>query len=217
MRYVIVGCGRVGSQLALRLSLEGHGVSIVDRDPEAFAKLGPSFRGQRIEGVGFDRDVLISAGIERADGFASVTSGDNTNVVSARIARHIFRVPRVIARIYDPRRAGIYRRLGIQTISPTEWAAGRIAEALCRPDLEVAQSLGNGEVNIVTFRVSEEVAGHQLVDLVMPGESTVVALVRDGRATIPTLGTILRAGDELHMSVLASASQRLMQMVGGGR
>ncbi len=217
MRYVLVGCGRVGSQLAARLSLEGHAVSVVDRDPEAFSKLGPSFRGQRVEGVGFDRDVLVAAGIERADGFASVTSGDNTNVVSARIARHIFRVPRVVARIYDPRRAGIYRRLGIQTISPTEWAAGRIAEALSQPGMSVAQSLGSGEVNVLQFEVTDTVAGHQLVDLVMPGESSVVALVRDGRASIPTLGTILKAGDVLHMSVLASASQRLMEMVGGGR
>ncbi len=217
MRYVLVGCGRVGSQLAMRLSLDGHAVTVVDRDPEAFRKLGPSFRGQRVEGIGFDRDVLLAAGIERADGFASVTSGDNTNIVSARIARHIFRVPRVVARIFDPRRAEIYRRLGIQTISPTEWAAGRISDLLCQPEMAVLYNVGSGEVNIVEFQITEAVAGHQVVDLVMPGESNVVALVRDGRATIPTLGTILRNGDVLHVSVLASASHRLMDMLGGGR
>jgi trk system potassium uptake protein TrkA len=215
MRFVIVGCGRVGSQLAQRLATEGHTVAIVDRDPEAFRRLAPAFRGQRVEGVGFDRDVLIAAGIERADGFASVTSGDNTNVVSARIARHIFHVPRVIARIYDPRRAEIYRRLGIETISPTEWAAGRITELLCHPNVAVLESLGNGEVNIVEVRVSEAVAGQQVSQLVMPGESNVVGLVRDGRATVPTLGTILRAGDLVFMSVLSTAVDRLMDMVGG--
>jgi len=215
MRFVIVGCGRVGSQLAQRLATEGHTVAIVDRDPDAFRRLPTSFRGQRVEGVGFDREVLIAAGIERADGFASVTSGDNTNVVSARIARHIFHVPHVIARIYDPRRAEIYRRLGIETISPTEWAAGRITELLSYPGVAMLESLGNGEVHVVEVRISDAAAGRQVSELVMPGESNVVGLVRDGRATVPTLGTVLRAGDLVFMSVLSAAVDRLMDMVGG--
>lgn len=213
MRFVIVGCGRVGAQLASRLSVQGHQVAVVDRDPTAFRRLSPTFKGQQVEGVGFDRDVLIGAGIERADGFASVTSGDNTNVVSARIARQVFRVPKVVARIYDPRRADIYRRFGLQTISPTEWAATRIAELLCHPGMSVLQTIGNGEVNLVEVEVSAHLAGHMLNELVMPGESSVVALVRDGRATVPSLGTTLKMGDTVHISVQSTAMGRLAEML----
>ena len=213
MRFVIVGCGRVGAQLANRLSLQGHDVAIVDRDPTAFERLSPTYRGKRIEGVGFDRDILVAAGIERADGFASVTNGDNTNVVSARIARHIFRVPKVVTRIYDPQRAEIYRRLGIQTISPTEWGATRIAEILCHPGMTVLLTLGNGEVNLVEVEVTAYLAGHRVNELVIPGDSNVVSLVRGGRATVPTLGTTLQIGDTLHLSVQATAMGRLAEML----
>lgn len=213
MRFVIVGCGRVGSQLASRLSIQGHQVAIVDRDPAAFQRLSPSFKGQKVEGVGFDRDVLIAAGIERADGFASVTNGDNTNVVSARIARQVFRVPKVVARIWDPRRADIYRRFGLQTISPTEWAATRIAELLCHPGMTVVQTLGNGEVSVVEIEVSAHLAGHRVNELVISGESSVVALVRQGRATVPTLGTTLQMGDVVQLSVQSTAMGRLAEML----
>ncbi len=213
MRFVIVGCGRVGAQLANRLSLQGHDVAVVDRDPAAFAGLSPTYRGKKIEGVGFDRDVLIAAGIERADGFASVTSGDNTNIVSARIARHVFRVPKVVTRIYDPRRAEIYKRLGIQTISPTEWGATRIAELLCHSGMAVLMTMGSGEVNLVEVEVTSYLAGHKVNDLVMPGESNVVSLVRGGRATVPTLGTTLQMGDVLQVSIQATAMGRLAEML----
>jgi len=213
MRFVIVGCGRVGSQLANRLSVQGHDVAIVDRDPAAFRRLSPAFKGLKVEGVGFDRDVLVSTGIERADGFASVTSGDNTNVVSARIARHVFRVPRVVTRIYDPRRAEIYRRLGLLTISPTEWGATRIAELLCHPGMHVLLTLGNGEVNLIEFEVTPHLAGHRVNELVMAGESSVVALVRGGWATVPTPGTVLQLGDAVQLSVLATATGRIAEML----
>jgi trk system potassium uptake protein len=188
-------------------------VAIVDRDPAAFRRLSPTFKGQRIEGVGFDRDVLVAAGIERADGFASVTSGDNTNLVSARIARHVFRVPRVVARIYDPRRAEIYRRFGLQTISPTEWGAARVTELLCHPGMNIVMTVGNGEVNVVEVEVTAHLAGHKVNELVIPGESTVVSLVRNGRATVPTLGTTFQIGDTVQISVQAMAMARLTEML----
>ena len=213
MRFVIVGCGRVGSQLANRLSMEGHEVAIVDRDPAAFRRLSPTYRGRKIEGVGFDRDVLVAAGIERADGFASVTSGDNTNVVSARIARQVFRVPKVVTRIYDPRRAEIYRRFGLQTISPTEWGATRIAELLCHPGMTVLLTLGNGEVNVVEVEVTPHLAGHKVNELVIPGEMNVVALLRNGRAVVPTLGTAFQVGDTVQISVQSTAMARLAEML----
>ena len=214
MRFVIVGCGRVGSLLATRLSVQGHDVAIVDRDATAFRRLSPSFKGRRVEGVGFDRDVLVSAGIERADGFASVTSGDNTNVVSARIARHVFRVPKVVARIFDPRRAEIYRRLGIQTISSTSWGATRIAEILCHPGITVLMTVGNGEVSVVEVEVTAGLAGHRVNEIAIPGECNVVALVRGGVATVPTLGTTLQAGDTLQVAMQTSATGRLAAMLG---
>jgi trk system potassium uptake protein TrkA len=213
MRFVIVGCGRVGAQLANQLFLQGHEVTIIDRDPAAFRRLSPAYKGHKVEGVGFDRDVLVSAGIERADGFASVTNGDNANLVSAQIARRVFRVPRVVARIYDPRRAGIYRRLGLLTISPTEWGASRISQVLCHPGMSVLQSMGNGEVHLVEVEVTAHLAGHRVNELVIPGEMNVVALMRGGRATVPTLGTAMQIGDTVQVSVQATAMGRLAEML----
>lgn len=213
MKFVLVGSGRVGARLANELSLAGHDVSIIDRNPKAFLRLSPNFRGETIEGVGFDRDVLVRAGIERADGFASVTNGDNTNIVSARIARYVFRVPMVVTRIYDPRRAEIYRRLGIQTISPTDWGASRIAELLLHPGLASQLTMGHGEVSFVEYVASEHLRGHRVEELNVPGEITVAALVRDGRATIPTPGTRFQLGDVLYIAVDTAFMTRLEQML----
>jgi trk system potassium uptake protein TrkA len=130
MHVVILGCGRVGATLALMLEAEGHSVAIIDRDPEAFRRLGRGFRGKTILGIGIDEDVLRKAGIERADGFAATTSGDNTNIMSAQIVKVKYKVPRVIARIYDPLRAEAYRELGIDTISPTLLGAGMCRDFL---------------------------------------------------------------------------------------
>lgn len=213
MRFVIVGCGRVGSQTARHLSLAGHDVAVIDRDRVAFERLSPSFRGETIEGVGFDRDVLIRAGIERADGFASVTSGDNTNIVAARIARSIFRVPMVVTRIYDPRRAEIYRRLGILTISPTSWGATRIAQTLLHPGTATLVTMGHGEVTLVEVIVGAHLDGHRVEELYVPGEIVVSGLARNGRAVIPTAGTRFRLGDTLYITVDTAAMGRLEQML----
>ncbi|HOG45259.1 MAG TPA: TrkA family potassium uptake protein [Anaerolineae bacterium] len=213
MRFVIVGCGRVGARVSSQLSLAGHDVAVIDRDPEAFLRLSPTFKGETIEGVGFDRTVLIRAGIERADGFASVTNGDNTNIVSARTARYVFRVPMVVTRIYDPRRAEIYRRLGIPTISPTDWGATAIAEMLLHPGLATSLTMGHGEVTLVEYVVSEYVSGHAVDELSFPGEMMVAGLVRGGRATLPTPGTRLQLGDTLYISVQTASRGRLQQML----
>ncbi len=213
MKFVIVGCGRVGARLGSDLSRAGHDVAVIDRDPVAFQRLSASYRGQTIEGVGFDRDALIRAGIERADGFASVTNGDNTNIVSARVARYIFRVPMVVTRIYDPRRAEIYRRLGIQTISPTDWGASRIGEILLHPRLATLMTMGNGEVSLVQVAVPEHLAGHQVDELAIPGQICIAALVRDGRASLPTPGTRFRLGDLLYISVDTLVMPRLEEML----
>ncbi len=209
MRAIIMGCGRVGEQVARILDREGHEVTIIDFDAVALARLGTNFRGRTIKGVGFDRDVLIEAGIESADSFAATSSSDNANVVAARVARNLFHVPRVIARLYDPRRAEIYQRLGLLTISSTTWGAQRIYELLTHDNLDPVMSFGSGEVKIIHIDLPPQLEGRIVNHITAPGEIVVVAITRDGRAILPTLGTQFRKGDIVYLSVLVSAMDRL--------
>lgn len=213
MRVVIVGCGRVGSNLATDLSVHGHDVAVIDVNPGAFIRLGRAFRGKTVEGIGFDRDVLVQAGIERADGFASVTSGDNTNIVAAMIARNVFRVPKIVARIADPQRADIYRRLGIPTISPTIWGANEIREMLVTPDLSSSFTFGSGEVELIQFKVAPRLAGYTAGEFISPSRFSVVSIVRDGRAFIPTAGTQLVEGDLVYVAVEAGSLTKLEEII----
>ncbi len=212
MRVVIVGCGRVGATLATDLSVQGHNVAVIDQDPKAFVRLGKAYKGTRVEGIGFDREVLVEAGIERADAFASVTSGDNTNVISAMIARNIFRVPKIVARIADPLRAEIYRRLGIPTISPTVWGANEIRELLIHADLSSRLTFGSGEVELVQLRISTRLARHTVASLTSPSRFSVVSITRDGRAFIPASGTQLEVDDVLYVAVEAGSMSKLEEM-----
>jgi trk system potassium uptake protein TrkA len=209
MRVIIVGCGRVGSLLAQLLEQDGHQVVVVDKNPAAFRRLHAGFRGRTVTGIGFDRETLRAAGIERADGFAAVTSGDNSNFVAASVARDTFRVPTVVARIYDPQREQIYRRLGIRTISSTSWGAQKIKRLLIGADLHSRAELGNGEVELIEARVSSLAAGRPLHDVALPGEALPFAVVRGGRAFVPTPGTVLEEGDVVHLSVDRSAVNKL--------
>ncbi|MBK9710870.1 MAG: TrkA family potassium uptake protein [Kouleothrix sp.] len=214
MRMIVIGCGRMGAGLAQALALRGHAVTVVDAAAEAFERLGPAFKGRTIVGVGFDRDVLLQAGIERADGLAAVTASDDANVVAARLARLVFRVPRVVARLYDPRKAEIYRRLGIQTISTTAWGINRITELLCYSRLDAISSLGSGEVDIVEAEISHLLDGRPIDALATPGEVQVVAISRAGHTFLPMPGAAFQEGDLVHMAVLASAIDRLKQALG---
>jgi trk system potassium uptake protein TrkA len=213
MRAIIVGCGRVGSLLAQLLEQEDHQVVMVDKNPGAFRRLYPGFRGQTVTGVGFDRDTLRAAGIERADSFAAVTSGDNSNFVAATVARDTFRVPTVVARIYDPQREQIYRRLGIRTISSTSWGAQKIKRLLIGADLHGRAELGNGEVELIEARISSLLAGRSVRDLALPGEALVYTIVRGGHAFVPTLGAVLEEGDIVHLSVDRGAIDKLEAML----
>jgi trk system potassium uptake protein TrkA len=214
MKIVIVGCGRVGAQLASLLSLEGHEIAIVDRDAKAFERLPASFRGQRITGVGFDREVLRQAGIERADAFVSVTSGDNTNIVAALMARREFHVPNVVTRVFDPQRAEIYRRFGIPTISPTTWAATEIKEMLVHADLSSRLTLGSGEVEIIEIELPPTLIGHAVSELAAPGEIMVITIVRQGKGLIPFPGAAFQEGDDVYLAVLSSALGKLKKLLG---
>jgi trk system potassium uptake protein TrkA len=214
MRIIIIGCGRVGSGLARTLSLRGHAVTVVDRDPSALAQFGASFKGETISGVGFDRDVLLRAGIDRTDGLAAVTGSDEANVVIARLARQVFQVPRVVARLYDPGKAAIYQRLGLPTIAPVEWGIGRLAELLCYSWLDRILSLGNGEVDIVEAEVPSLLVGRTAAELSVPGDIQVAAISRRGKTFLPTQGTVLQTGDLMHLVLLAESADRLKTLLG---
>ena len=214
MKVIIMGCGRVGEQVARILSDEGHAVTVVDYDANALARLGPQFTGQKVKGIGFDRRVLIAAGIEQADAFAAASSSDNVNIVAARLARNVFHVPKVVARLYDPRRAEIYRRLGLVTISSTSWGARRIHELLTHANLDPVMTFGNGEVVLIGIEAPPRLVSRRVNNLTVPGEVNVTTITRQGKAFLPTLGTEFRAGDLVHLAVLASAMERLEDLLG---
>lgn len=213
MRLIIVGCGRVGALLALTMSAEGHEIVVVDKEPAAFKRLRRDFKGRTVTGIGFDRDVLREAGVERADAFAAVTSGDNSNYIAACVARDTFRVPQIVARIYDPERGAIYRELGIRTISSTSWAVHTIRRILNNTEQEATVQFGNGEVAITEVLISGRLVGRYTRDLAVPGEIQPVAIVRRGRAFLPTPGVPLEDGDIVQVAVLASAVELLESMI----
>ncbi len=213
MHLIVVGCGRVGCLLAQQMVAEGHSVSVIDKNPQAFKRLGREFRGQTVLGVGFDRDTLREAGVERADALAAVTNGDNSNYITATVARDVFRVPNVVARIYDPQREAIYRELGIRTISSTSWAVHTIRRILHGDETVSSIQFGGGEVEIAEVTITGRLVGHFVRDLSVPGEMMPVAIVRRGRAFLPTPGVLLEEGDVVHIAVLATATSLLESMI----
>lgn len=213
MKIIVIGCGRMGSGLARTMSLRGHAVTVVDRDPAAFERLGPAFKGQTVVGVGFDRDILLKAGIDRADALAALTESDEANVVAARVASQVFHIPRVVARLYDPRKAEIYRRLGLRTIAPVAWGINRAADLISSAQLEPTANLG-GDVEIVEVEVPTLLVGRTVNEIVVPGEIHVVAITRGSKTFLPTLGTLFRAGDTAHIAVLSASADRLTELLG---
>ncbi|HEV3473195.1 MAG TPA: TrkA family potassium uptake protein [Actinomycetota bacterium] len=202
MHTIIAGCGRVGSSLATNLERLGHSVTIVDKNPKAFDRLKGAFAGKQIIGFVFDREVLEEAGIREAHAFASVTSGDNSNIVSARVAKEHYRVPQVVARIYDPRRAQIYQRLGIQTVATVRWTTDQILRSLLPEDVPVEYTVDNGEVVITAVPAPSEVVGKHALDLELEGRRRVVALSRFGVPRVPDKDLTIQDGDIIHISVV---------------
>ncbi len=215
MKVIIVGCGRVGSTLAVRMSAEGHDIAIIDKREDAFDRFIPHvFTGTKLRGSGFDREILERAGITEADAFVSVTNGDNSNIVSARAASEFFKVPKVIARIYDPRRADIYRRLGIETVATVTWGVGRIRTLLEQSPYEEEASYGNGEVLLVRAELPYALAGRKVGDIEVAGEIKVVSITRRGRAFVPSEGSVLTEEDTLHIAVSRDALGLLDRLLG---
>jgi trk system potassium uptake protein len=214
MKVIVMGCGRIGSQVSQLLSDQGHEVTVIDHDANSDGRLGPNFKGSIIKGLGFDRNILMQAGIEQAEAFVAASQSDNANIVAARIARNLFHVPRVVARLYDPRRAEIYQRLGLTTISSTNWGAERIFQVLTHANIDVWNTFGNGEVALVHVELPPQLTGRNVMQLNVPGEVMVVSITRNDRAFIPASGTEFHEGDLINLVVLSSAMDRLEELLG---
>jgi trk system potassium uptake protein TrkA len=214
MNIIIMGCGRVGSQVSQLLVKHGHAVTVIDHDTNALARLGKDFKGKVVQGLGFDKNVLLEAGVETAEGFVAASSSDNANIVAARVARNIFRVPRVVARLYDPVRAEVYHRLGLSTISSTLWGAERIVEVVTHTDLDVLQVFGDGGTTMIRVEVPSRLNGYRVSQMNIPGEVLVTAITRDDQTFIPVSGTEFKEGDVMYLAVIPSAMTRLEELLG---
>jgi trk system potassium uptake protein TrkA len=196
---VIMGCGRVGSTLAHILEDRGHSVAVIDQDPEAFRRLGPGFKGKKITGIGFDQTVLETAGILEAAAFAAVSSGDNSNVIAARVARESFGVERVAARIYDPRRAEVYQRLGIPTVATVRWTADQMLRRLLPEGAEALWRDPTGAVDLAEVAYDPAWVGEKVHAVEESVRTRVAYITRLGDAMLPGPGTVLQEGDVLHV------------------
>lgn len=198
----------------MRLAIDGHEVAVVDTDSDAFQRLGSSFGGRAIEGMALDREVLVSAGVERADSLAAVTGSDAINAVVARVAVRRFGVPRAVARLYDPGAAEIYRRLGVHTVSPVAWSIGRMAELLVLRDIGSVVALGAGQVDLVEAAVPALLENRPVSEMELAGEIRAAAVTRGGRTFVPDPATRLRAGDVVALAVTSGAAERLETLLG---
>jgi trk system potassium uptake protein TrkA len=199
VHIVIMGCGRVGSSIAHTLEDQGHSVAVIDRDSEAFRKLRSGFKGIKVTGIGFDRDVLAEAGIERADAFAAVSSGDNSNVIAARVARESFGVRRVVARIYDPRRAEVYQRLGIPTVATVAWTADQMLRRLLPEGAESLWRDPTGAVVLAEVAYADAWLGEKVCELESAANVRIAFISRLGEALIPSPNLVLQEGDVVHV------------------
>ncbi|HMA47951.1 MAG TPA: TrkA family potassium uptake protein [Frankiaceae bacterium] len=202
MHVVILGCGRVGSTLARSLDKRGHSVAIIDQDATAFARLGEDFGGRTVTGIGFDRDTLIEAGTQDADAFAAVSSGDNSNIIAARVARETFGVDKVVARIYDPRRAEVYERLGIPTVATVRWAATQILHRLLPEGHAPEWTDASGNVVLTQIEASPAWVGQRLSAVEEAAGVRVACLTRFGEGVLPEPRTLVQEGDLLHVTTL---------------
>ena len=215
MHVVVVGCGRVGSELALTLEQQGHSVAVIDKDARSFRRLHDGYAGRKVVGFGFDRDHLGEAGIDEAGAFAAVTNGDNSNILCARIARETFGVERVVARIYDPRRALIYQRLGIPTVATVAWTTDQVLRRMLPAETPHEWIDPSGKVCLVERTIPAAAVGRRLSDLEQPGRFWLTAVGRFGEGTIPSEDVVGQDGDLLYfmcaIDALTGLQERLDQ------
>ena len=194
-----MGCGRVGSTLARSLEDRNHTVSIIDSDPDAFRRLGPAFNGEKITGYGFEQAVLEKAGIRRAEAFAAVSSGDNSNIIAARVARETFGIQQVVARIYDPGRAEVYQRLGITTVATVRWTADQVLRRIMPAGAEPDFRDPSGTIRVDQVPVPPVWIGHKTVDLQVQAGCRIAWIDRLGEGMLPTRESVIQEGDLLHL------------------
>ncbi len=208
-----MGCGRVGSAIARRLEVIGHSVAVIDQDPEAFRRLGPEFGGRQVSGLGFDRQTLLDAGIDSAGAFAAVSSGDNSNIIAARVARETFGVEHVVARIYDSKRAEVYERMGIPSVATVPWTVSRLMRELLAVKVTEIWREPTGKVLLMRVTVTDGWVGRPLGELETASGARAAWLVRFGEAQLPTPATVLQTGDHLVLAATDELTDRVHQVV----
>ena len=211
---IIVGCGRVGAELALSINRQGHHVVVMDQNVHAFDRLGPDFRGRTVLGDALDHEALKRAGIEQAHGLAAVTASDSANIIVARVARDLFKVQHVVARVYDPNRGPIYEMMGLQSVASTSWGARRLEQLLLHPGLQSIYEAGNGEVQIYEVAVPDSWKDRKLSELLPAGQALPAALARGGRGLLPDPDFVLQPQDVLQVSATAEGAAELRRRLG---
>lgn len=211
-----MGCGRVGSTLARSLEDRDHTVAVIDSNPDAFRRLGPSFNGTKVTGIGFDQDVLDRAGIEKANAFCAVSSGDNSNIIAARVARESFGIQQVVARIYDPGRAEVYQRLGIETVATVKWTADQVLRRILPAGAEPDFRDPSGTIRLDQFRVTEAWIGHRTVEFQQQSGSRIAWIDRLGEGMLPSRDSVIQEGDVLHLVMREENADRVYSVFGNG-
>lgn len=208
-----MGCGRVGSTLAHSLLRLGHSVAVIDQRAESFRRLGEDFAGQVVTGMGFDRDTLIEAGIEKADAFAAVSSGDNSNIISARVARETFGVENVVARIYDPGRAEVYQRLGIPTVATVRWTSDQVLRRLLPSGAQTEWTDPSGAISMCEVHVEPTWVGQPLAKVQHATGARVALITRFGEGVLPEDTTLLQEGDLVHLLLRSTDAERVVRLL----
>jgi trk system potassium uptake protein len=213
VHFVVMGCGRVGARLAHDVEEQGHSVAVIDQNPDSFRRLGPSFSGRTVAGIGFDRETMLRAGVEEAYAFAAVSSGDNSNIIAARVARETYSVPKVAARIYDPGRAEVYRRLGIATVATVPWTSREMMAELLPTDSSPLWTDEAGRVALVELSPHRGWLGRPLRELEAVAHARVAYLTRLGHPLLPSADTVLQDGDRVFATVEARARRAAVDAV----
>jgi trk system potassium uptake protein len=216
VHVVIMGCGRVGSTLARSLEDRNHTVSVIDTDPDAFRRLGADFNGDKVAGMGFDQEVLEKAGIRRAEAFAAVSSGDNSNIIAARVARESFGIEQVVARIYDPGRAEVYQRLGITTVATVKWTADQVLRRLLPAGAEPDFRDPSGKIRIEHATVPQRWVGTGLIAFQEQTGARIAWIDRLGEGVLPTGKSVLQEGDIVHIVLREDDAAHAYRIIDAG-
>jgi trk system potassium uptake protein len=216
VHVVIMGCGRVGSTLARSLEDRNHTVSVIDSEPDAFRRLGPAFNGDKVTGYGFDQEVLEKAGIRRAEAFAAVSSGDNSNIIAARVARETFGIQQVVARIYDPGRAEVYQRLGITTVATVKWTADQVLRRILPAGAEPDFRDPSGTIRVDHMSIPEQWIGQTMVEFQVQTGSRIAWIDRLGEGMLPTRETIIQEGDMVHLVIREQSAAKTYSVIDRG-